>query len=414
MFSKIDLLAALDEVDQTTLALVESLTKEQLTVPFEPGINPPIWELGHAAFFYEFFILRALDDTTPAMPGYDEIWDSFEIKHRERWREGVVPDLQKTLAYYRNIIFAVRQRLLSKTLTPRCAYLYRYAISHQHMHVESLIWARQTLSYPPPPNLTLPPPSSLEIPALPGDARIPEGSYRIGLPHDDNFAGKHFGFDCEKPAFAHHLDAFKISKTLVTNHEFAQFVQAGQYDDSSAWSYGGKMWLRDNKARHPVSWKQSAGNWQERLFDQWHPLRPEAPVTHISFWEAEAFANWAGRRLPNEFEWEAAASGSIAKGDLDQKFFAQNPVTAFPESASSFGCLQMLGTAWEWTTSQFLPYDGFKIDMYPYMSSLQFGDHKVARGGSCATSSALVRITYRQAYHPDRRDVFTGFRTCSK
>lgn len=412
MFSKNDLLSALDEVDQTTLGLLESLTDEQFTVPFEPGINPPIWELGHAAFFYEFFILRALNQTSPVMPGYDEVWDSFEIKHRERWREGVVPDKKATLEYYRQTISDVRSRITNEALTPDSIYLYRYAIYHQHMHIESLVWARQTLEYPAPSSLVAPPEFSL--PTLPGDADIPAGRYPIGLPHDDQFAHEHFGFDCEKPAFLKKLDAFHISKTLVTNYEFAQFVEAGQYLDNSAWSYGGKLWLRDAKATHPIYWKNLEGQWHERLFNQTHPLRPGAPVTHVSFWEAEAFATWAGRRLPSEFEWEVAAAGSKTAADLDRKYFAQNKVTAFKESASDHKCLQMLGTTWEWTTSQFLPYDGFKIDMYPYMSSLQFGDHKVARGGSCATSSALIRTTYRQAYHPDRRDVFTGFRTCAK
>ena len=98
--------------------------------------------------------------------------------------------------------------------------------------------------------------------------------------------------------------------------------------------------------------------------------------------------------------------------DMDGKFFGTEPATAFAEGASESACLQMLGTAWEWTSSQFLPFDGFKIDMYHYMSVLQFGDHRVTKGGSCATCSSLIRNTYRQAYYPSRNDVFTGFRTC--
>ncbi|WP_250637460.1 SUMF1/EgtB/PvdO family nonheme iron enzyme [Marinobacter salinus] len=181
---------------------------------------------------------------------------------------------------------------------------------------------------------------------------------------------------------------------------------------------------------HPIYWRWHEGRWQERLFDQWQRLNPDVPVTHVSYWEAEAYCNWAGRRLPTEFEWEVAALGNrpgkacrrypwgnerpdASLADMDGQHMAQNPVFDYPEADSPFGCRQMIGAVWEWTSSQFFPYDGFRIDMYPFMSTLQFGDHKVSRGGSCATSSCLIRGTYRQAYLPQRNDVFTGFRTCA-
>ena len=167
----------------------------------------------------------------------------------------------------------------------------------------------------------------------------------------------------------------------------------------------------------------------ERQFDQWKPLVSEFPVMHISYWEAEAFCRWAGRRLPTEHEWEVAALGNIngqktrkfpwgdtmdaSKVDMDGLHMANIPVTAYPEGDSPFGCRQMLGTAWEWTSSQYLPYDGFAVDMYPFMSTLQFGYHKTTKGGSCATSSILIRGSYRQAYLPNRTDAYVGFRTCA-
>jgi len=153
-------------------------------------------------------------------------------------------------------------------------------------------------------------------------------------------------------------------------------------------------------------------------------------VKHVSYWEAQAYCKFAGRRLPSEFEWEVAALGNreqeefnkfpwgntmeTHRVDMDSKHLARLPVAALPEGDSPFGCRQMIGTVWEWTDSLFFPYDGFKVDMYPFMSTLQFGDHKVVRGGSCATSSILIRGTYRQAYTPDRNDVFVGFRTCAQ
>lgn len=435
MNTQAELLNALDDVSQRLFALLDTLNEDQLDVPLEPGINPPIWELGHAAFFYELFVLRALDHTSPDMPGYDEIWDSFEIKHSERWREGVVPDKSTTVDYYHRILDAVRKRISAHEPSADELYLYRYAIYHHHMHVESLIWCRQTLAQAKPP--TYKPAETTEAKRnedtdtrTTGDAQIPGGYYSIGLPaptnEGDEFAASHFGFDSEKPGYEKNIDPFAISKTLVSNREFIEFVEAGMYQNPDVWSYGGRNWLRDTAAHHPAYWRQESGHWMVRLFDQWQALVADAPVIHVSFWEAEAYARWRGRRLPTEFEWEAAARGpegrlypwgeeqiDASKVDMDAVCLGQNPVTAYPAGASPYGCLQMLGTAWEWTTSQFLPYPGFVTDMYPYMSTLQFGDHKVARGGSCSTSSCLMRNTYRQAYHPDRRDVFTGFRTCA-
>ncbi|MEM1295678.1 MAG: SUMF1/EgtB/PvdO family nonheme iron enzyme [Verrucomicrobiota bacterium] len=422
-----ELLGCLDEADSRMVALIESLTDEQLDVPYERGINPPIWEMGHAAFFFEYFLLRALYGGEERMPGYDEIWDSFEIPHRERWSRGVVPEKTTSFDYYRRVIDETRSHLdRSKELSGKEIYLTKYCIAHQCMHLESLIWSRQTLAYPAPPFSQIAP-TDLETCAEYGDAEVPGGDYFVGIPaHDQHATDATFSFDNERPGFSVRIEPFNISKTLVSNQEFAEFVDDDGYKNPDHWTFGGKYWLRQAEATHPIYWQKRDGAWWMRRFDQFEPLRPHAPALHLSFREAEAFCNWAGRRLPNEFEWEAAARGPEAHlfpwgnqvvdhqaWDLDARYLGTAPVTAFPQGASPFGCLQMLGTAWEWTTSQYLPFDGFEVDMYPYMSTLQFGDHKTTRGGGCATSSCLIRNTYRQAYYPDRNDVFIGFRTCA-
>jgi len=444
MNDKASLIDALDQAHRTLADLVLSLSDRQRNVPYHPGINPPTWEWGHAAFFFEIFLLRELDNIDPIMPSMDNNWDSFNLDHKDRWQPGVVPSVKETQEYVEAVYQRIRQRIECIPLTPKDLYLYKYCIFHQYMHIESLVWCRQTLGYPAP---ALEKKQQYYFNTLPvlEDAVIPAGDYFIGQPADlPDFAGENFSFDAEKPGFTRHLDEFHISKTLVSRGEFLNFIQDGGYERSALWSFGGKKWLAAQRTRDvdmtrldtlqagPIYWRKQNGVWQERVFDQWQPLNLAAPLVHVTYWESEAWCHWAGRRLPTEFEWEAAALGNRAddskmppfrsfpwgrqmdstRVDMDRACLAQCPVSAFEQGQSPFGLIQCIGTAWEWTSTQFLPYHGFKVDMYPYMSTLQFGYHKVTRGGSCATSSNLIRGTYRQAYLPFRRDVFVGFRTC--
>ncbi|MEM6278554.1 MAG: SUMF1/EgtB/PvdO family nonheme iron enzyme [Verrucomicrobiota bacterium] len=420
------LLELIDETHQQMMALLGDLSDEQLDVPYERGINPPVWEVGHSAFFYEYFLLRPLRKVDPLMPGYDPVWDSFDIPHRERWSPGVVPGKAETLDYYDRAV-AETIDLLSRgnTLTDEESYLGQYVVAHQQMHLESLIWCRQTLGYQAPSFLVDEPVES--NPDLGGDTAIPGGRYFIGVPVPaEEEKSINFSFDNERPGFDQVLSDFQISKTLVSRGEFAEFVDDGGYETAQWWSFGGNYWRRENKLTAPAYWAREGDTWTVRRFHEVRPLDPESPMLHVSFWEAEAYAKWAGRRLPTEFEWEVAARGPKAQkfpwgndpdkappAALGSRNIGSAPVTGYMEGASPFGCLQMIGTAWEWTTSQYLPFAGFCVDMYAYMSTLQFGDHKTTRGGSAATSLSLPRNTYRQAIFPDRTDLFTGFRTCA-
>jgi iron(II)-dependent oxidoreductase len=422
-----EIVRELDEVDRRARALLDDLDDSQLAVPYSRGINPPVWELGHVAFFYEYFLLRELAGNHARMPGYDDIWDSFEISHKHRWTPGVVPEKSRMLEYYGGVIAEARQRLTRGEISGKERYLFRYVIHHHQMHIESLIWARQTLAYPEPVlfdrEFALP-----EASGVSGDVKVGGGEFFVGKPP---LSSGEFSFDNERPGHRVEVGPFEISKTLVTNGEFLEFLNDGGYHDELLWDFGGRCWLADRPEEvrgMPEYWRRKDdGSIQCRRFDRWAALSLEAPVLHVSVFEAEAFCRWAGRRLPTESEWEAAARGSQAldypwgkesidssKVDMDGTYFGVAPASAFARGASKSGCLQMLGTAWEWTSDQFLPYAGFEIDMYHYMSVLQFGDHRVTKGGSCATCSGLIRNSYRQAYLPGRTDVFTGFRTCAK
>ncbi len=426
MSSQESLLQSIEHTHRQMMALIDDLSEEQIRVPYEKGINPPVWELGHSAFFYEYFLLRPLYGVDPIMPGYDTVWDSFDIPHRERWTPGVVPEKAEVLPYYDRVVTETVDRLARPgTLTDEELYLGQYVIAHQQMHLESLIWSRQTFGFQAPAFLTERPVTSGSDAS--GDATVPAGTYFIGVPTPEPDAkAVNFSFDNERPGFEMDIEEFRIAETLVSLGDYRAFVEDGGYTTPEWWSFGGNYWRSESGREAPVYWQKKGPEWSVRRFDQVVPLDPEAPMLHLSFWEAQAYAKWAGRRLPTEFEWEIAARGPEAlkfpwgneatlppPAALECCNPGTAPVSAYAEGASAFGCLQMIGTAWEWTTSQYLPYPGFCVDMYAYMSTLQFGNHKTTKGGSFASSIGLPRNTYRQAIFPDRTDLFTGFRTCA-
>ena len=243
--------------------------------------------------------------------------------------------------------------------------------------------------------------------------------------------GDGFVFDNEKWAHPVTIEPFEIARAAVTNSEFAAFVDDGGYSRRELWSAAGWQWRMAESATQPVYWRRHDGAWRERRYTEWVPLAPHAAAVHVSWYEADAYCRWAGRRLPSEAEWEYAAAtdgaGSAGKrrypwGDAvptrrHANLFgvADGPldVAAFPDGDSASGCRQMIGNVWEWTADAFGPYPGFVADPYEDYSQPWFGDHKVLRGGCFATRATLIRNTWRNFYTPDRRDAFVGFRTCA-
>jgi iron(II)-dependent oxidoreductase len=242
-------------------------------------------------------------------------------------------------------------------------------------------------------------------------------------------------FDNEKWAHDHTVEPFFIARAPVTQAEFAEFVDEGGYARDELWTEHGLVWRRQEHAAHPIHWKREDGAWLRRHFDAWRPLEPHRPVSFVCAHEADAYCRWAGRRLPTELEWEAAAAGqpdtsgsrlsprkrAFAWGDttptpahanLDLRFSGPLDVSALPDGDSAFGCRQMIGNIWEWTASVFAPYPGFVVDPYREYSEPWFHTRRVLRGGCFATRARLIRNTWRNFYTPDRRDVLAGFRTC--
>jgi iron(II)-dependent oxidoreductase len=396
-----------------TLLLVSDLDGAQLLGPKLDIVNPPLWEMGHLAWFQELWTLRTARGRAPLVPGSDALYDSAKVAHDTRWDLPLL-DRRSVLEYLDTVL----EQSISAFRTDDGAYFHQLALFHEDMHDEAFAYTRQTLAYPDPS----PPPEPPSTGALPGDVAVPGGRYRLGAER-----GTSFVFDNEKWAHDVEVAPFRMARAPVTNSEHAAFVEAGGYRDERLWSPAGWEWRARCGAQKPVYWERTDGGWAHRRYDSLRPLPSDHPVIHVCWYEAEAFCAWAGRRLPTEAEWEFAAStpakrrfpwGDQAHGEafanLDGQAGGTVPVAAHPEGDSACGCRQMIGNVWEWTATSFEPYPGFEIDPYKEYSQPWFGTHKVLRGGCWATRARLLRNTYRNFYTPDRRDIFAGFRTCAR
>jgi iron(II)-dependent oxidoreductase len=420
------------EARQRTFDLVSDLTDAQLIGPRLPIVNPLLWEIGHVAWFQEKWVLRKGGVVGSRFrTDADALWDSIAIGHDRRW-DLPLPPREETLSYMRQVRDAVLEKLETE-ITAEDVYFVMLSVFHEDMHTEAFTYTRQTLGYPPPTFSTGEHNERDACDAAgahPGDVEIPGGILFLGATADESFV-----FDNEKWAHPVVVKPFAIACAPVTQAEFAAFVDDGGYRRREFWSSEGWLWRQEVGAEHPLYWQREApGRWMRRHFDRWVPLEPHRPVIHVNWYEAQAYCRWAGRRLPTEAEWEAAAatepdSATGISGEkrrfpwgaepptpqrahLDWQSMGCCDVGAHQAGDSAWGCRQMIGNVWEWTASDFLPYPGFVPDPYKEYSQPWFGDHKVLRGGCWVTRSRLLRNTWRNFYRPDRRDVWAGFRTC--
>ena len=473
--SAAELAAWVRDSRQRSFELVADLTEEQLLGPRLPIVNPLLWEIGHTAWFQEKWVLRHTCGEKRIRQDGDALYDSSAIPHDTRW-DLPLPSRDQTLAYMLQVRDGVLDKLEQPEPSEKLIYFTLYCVFHDDMHNEAFTYTRQTLGYPAPrmyfgvngERVTGGTPrraagnkdqdieNRMDRSALNGDVWIPGGTFLLGASTEEPFV-----FDNEKWAHPVEIQPFVIARTPVNQAEFAAFVDDGGYYRRENWSEEGWRWREAAGAQQPVYWeREPGGRWLRRHFDRWVPLEPHFPVIHVNWFEADAYCRWAGRRLPSEAEWEAAASAepvplpnceperaptpasfaanagdgnaqtcsSLSRNKRRYPWGAQSAtpqhanldwrgngcvdVETFPNGDSAFGCRQMIGNVWEWTSTAFSPYPGFVPDAYKEYSQPWFGTHKVLRGGCWATRSRLIRNTYRNYYTGDRRDVWAGFRTC--
>ncbi|MEO8310397.1 MAG: selenoneine synthase SenA [Caldimonas sp.] len=377
---------ALRDARATTLARTADRDDDAWRVPMQAGVNLVAWELGHLAWFAEFWILRGphstgaggfVEASQPAViAGPDAVFDSARLAHADRWRIDL-PSRDALMAGLSRQLEACIAAIPDDEGDDDANYFHRLALFHEDMHGEAFAWLRATLGWPAPEGAALP--------TLPAPASLAIAGAAIALGRARDEPG--FAFDNEKPALPLRVAPFEVDATPVRNAEFVRFIAAGGYDDASLWPGAAGAWRARHALSHPQRWRRAAtGDWQMRWFDRWQPLDPAAPVIHVSSWEAEAYCRWAGRRLPHAAEWECAARD--------------------PRFAWGHG-------VWEWTADAFLPYPGFAAGPYADYSRPWFGDHRELRGGAFATHERLHDARYRNFFVADRSDVFAGFRTAA-
>jgi iron(II)-dependent oxidoreductase len=419
-----DVLAAwVRDARRRTLELIADLSDTQLLGPRLAILNPLLWEVGHVGWFQEKWVLRHANRRRPLRPDTDALYDSAAVAHDSRW-DLPLPSREVTLSYLAQVEEQVLERLAQPR--PEEVYFTLLAIFHEDMHTEAFTYTRQTLGYCAPRLSGCADSAGADGDApWPGDVPVAGGTCALGAD-----PGEPFVFDNEKWAHPVALRPFAIARAPVTQAQLAAFVEDGGYRRRELWGAAGWAWREREVAQQPVYWRREAGGWLRRHFDHWVPLEPHRPMVHVNWYEAEAYCRWAGRRLPTEAEWEAAASWPVGGGpkqrfpwggggptpelaNLDGRALGCVAVAARPAGDSPCGCRQMIGNVWEWTADAFGPYPGFVPDPYKEYSAPWFGDHQVLRGGCWASRGRLLRNTWRNFYRPDRRDVFAGFRTCA-
>ncbi len=355
-----------------TLALLDAYAARlgpRLAVPYSAELNPPRWEAGHVAWFWDFWIARnrqrdlgcACDPEhvrpEGRLPGADALYDSSKVAHATRWALPL-PDVEATRDYLAASLDETLALLARAARENENLYFYRLALFHEDMHAEAATYMAQALCIPLPPQLRpwvrpLPPAAELQVPAT---------AWRLGY-HGDGFA-----FDNELAAHDVALAAFTIDSVPVSWRRFLPAVDAGA-------------------APLPRYLRKAAGGWETRRFGTWEALDLDAAAVHVTWHEAVSWCRWAGRRLPTEAEWECAAL-----------------------STPGF----IWGDVWEWTASRFAPWPGFVAHPYRDYSRVAFEEHRyVLKGASRATDPRMMHPKYRNFFTPDRADIHAGFRSCA-
>jgi len=428
-----------------TLEIVAPLEIEDYVIQTAEFMSPPRWHIGHTSWFFETVLQKF-------QPGYKTYSDEFLFYFNsyyegfgariERPKRGTRsrPTVRETRRYRAHIdeqMTRFIERVSDRDDAEEILSIVRLGLEHEMQHQELLVYDIKHLLCDQFDAPMKPAPPSGEM--VSGMAEIEGGLFElgyggIGVPPKNHApdARATFAWDNERPQHKVYLEDFAIDRALVSVGDYLEFINAGGYQDFRWWHSAGWEKVTTERWQAPLYWEQVEGEWMIRDFGGLHRAIEKAhePVSHVSFLEASAYAKWAGKRLPTEAEWEKAATFSPATGSkqsfpwgedepdetrgnlFENGLWAVAPIGAFPKGANAYNCQQMIGDVWEWTTSDYTPYPGFKSDFDEY-NDKWFVGQKVLRGGSFATPRSHIRSTYRNFFYPHERWMIAGFR-CAK
>lgn len=397
------------------------IEERELTTQHSTLMSPLVWDLAHIGNQEEQWLLRDVGGREPMRPEIDSLYNAFE---QPRSLRPSLPLLGPDEA--RTYIGEVREKaldLLERTpleggALHTDAFAFGMIIQHEQQHDETMLATHQLRSGGPILHAEPAPRGH----GSPGEVVLQAGPFEMGTSTDP------WSLDNERPAHRVDLDAFAIDRYPVTCGQYAEFVDDGGYQDPRWWSERGWRHRTEAGLVVPQFWFRDGDGWARRRFGIVEPVPHDEPVVHVCFHEAQAYARWAGKRLPTEAEWEKAARFDPATGrslrypwgdgdpgalqaNLGQRHLSPASIGAYPAGESPTGVAQLIGDVWEWCESDFAPYPGFEVMPYKDYSAPFFGgDYKMLRGGSFGTGTAAMRATFRNWDRPIRRQIFSGFR----
>jgi iron(II)-dependent oxidoreductase len=406
-----------------TVQLTDAVDTDDLVKQHSRLMSPLVWDYAHVGNQEELWLVRDVGGREPLRQDIDELYDAFQHARADRpslpllgpaeTRAYVNEVRDKVLDVLDHVKFDNGRELVDN------AFAFGMIAQHEQQHDETMLATHQLREGAPVLDAP-PPPAGRPLPSA--EVFVPGGVFEMGTSIEP------WALDNERPAHAVHVQPFVIDTVPVTNGDYLRFVLGGGYADPRWWSEAGWAHVRKASLVAPRFWSQADGEWWRLRFGHRELLPLDEPVMHVCFYEAEAYAKWAGKRLPTEEEWEFAArfdpeSGRTRRfpwGDespgpqhanLGQRHLRPAPVGAYPAGASPLGVEQLIGDLWEWTSSDFRGYPGFRAWPYDEYSLVFFGpDYKVLRGGSFGTDEVVARGTFRNWDYPIRRQIFAGFR----
>ena len=414
--------AELERARDRTLTLTEAVDDEDLVRQHSPLMSPLVWDLAHVGNQEELWLVRDVGGHEPVRRDIDELYDAFRHPRRDRPTLPLLgpAEARRYVSVVRDKVFDVldHARLDGAPLLDQ-GFAFGMIVQHEQQHDETMLATHQ-LRAGAPALTAPPPPSAVSTPE--GEVLIPAGPFTMGTSTEP------WALDNERPAHRVDVAAFHIDRAPVTNGQYSAFIAAGGYADPRWWSPAGWAHRQAAGLTAPQHWQPDGDGWAATTFGRTDRVDDAAPVVHVCFHEAEAYATWAGKRLPTEAEWEKAARFDPVTGrsrrypwgddppsqrtaNLGQRHLRPAPVGAYPAGATPAGVHQMIGDVWEWTSTDFHGYPGFVAFPYREYSEVFFGpEYKVLRGGSFGTDPSACRGTFRNWDYPIRRQIFSGFR----